>query len=166
VRWIPAMVAAAALVAMLVLGVWQSHGVWWGKRFHDTRAQQQQQVLATAKSCAATILSYDYRHLDQDQKNGLACITGKFRDDYTQVLGFVRQSAPKLQAVQTLQIAKGGVQSVSKDGSQWVVLLYGQTVLTKGTDKPPTPRADITSAVVTLDKVGGKWLVSNMQTGG
>jgi Mce-associated membrane protein len=162
-RWIPAVVAAAALVAALVLGVWQSHGVWWGS-FSSDRAQTRTQVLASAKTCTAALLSYDYRKLDASEKAGTDCSTGQFQADYKKSFETVRQLAPQKKTVQTLQIARGGVQSVSDDGRQWVILLYGQLSYTDSATK--TPRLDISTPVATLQQVGGRWLVTNLASGG
>jgi Mce-associated membrane protein len=162
-RWIPAVIAALALVAVLVIGVWQSHGVWWGKKLGDTRTEQQQRVLAAAKSCTAAILSYDYKRLDQTQAAAEACITGQFKQDYEQSFELVRTAAPQKNASQTFQVANGGVSDVSDDGKQWVVMLYGQIGYTDSTVKNG-PRLDISTPIVTLTEVNGKWLVSKMDT--
>jgi Mce-associated membrane protein len=162
-RWIPAVIAGLALVAVLVVGVWQSHGVWWGKKLGDTRTEQQQRVLAAAKSCTAAILSYDYKRLDQTQAAAEACITGQFKQDYDQSFELVRTAAPEKSASQTFQIANGGVSDVSSDGKQWVVMLYGQIGYTDSTVKNG-PRLDISTPIVTLTEVNGKWLVSKMDT--
>jgi hypothetical protein len=62
-----------------------------------------------------------------------------------------------------LQVENGGVQSVSKDGQQWVVLIYGQLAYADNTLPKATPqRLDISSSVVTLTKSSGRWLVSNL----
>jgi Mce-associated membrane protein len=165
-RWIPAVLAGLAVVAVLVVGAWQSDGVWWGKRLHDNRTQQQQQVLAAAKSCTAAILSYDYRQLDSADKAATACITPDFKTQYEQTFSVVKQLAPQKKAILTFQVENGGVQSVSKDGKQWVVLLYAQTGYADSSTPKDTPRLDISTPVVTLTEVGGKWLVSNMNTTG
>lgn len=165
-RWIPAIVAGLAVVAMLIIGTWQSHGLWWGKKLGDTRTEQQQEVLASAKTCTAAVLSYDYRTLDKSQKAAEACITTEFKTQYEQTFDVVKQLAPQKKAVITFQVANGGVQSVSKDGNQWVVLLYGQSAYSDTTTKAGSPRLDVSSPVVTLTKVDGKWLVSNLNTTG
>lgn len=162
-RWIPAVIAALALVAVLVIGGWQSHGVWWGKKLADTRTEQQQRVLAAAKSCTAAILSYDYKRLDQTQSAAEACITGQFKQDYDQSFELVRTAAPQKDASQTFEVANGGVSDVSSDGKQWVVMLYGQIGYTDNTVKNG-PRLDISTPIVTLTQVNGKWLVSKMDT--
>jgi hypothetical protein len=168
VRWIPAVLAGAAVVAMLVVGVWQSHGVWWGNRLQDTRSQQQQEVLAAAKSCTVSILSYDYRRLPAAQSAATACVTEDFKTaQYDKAFKIVQQLAPEKKAVLQLSVENGGVQSVSKDGKTWVVLLYGQLAYSdKDLPKDTPQRLDISSSVVTLTKSGGRWLVAKLDPTG
>jgi Mce-associated membrane protein len=166
-RWVPAIVLAAVVLAVAGIGVWQSHGVWWGKRIGDTRTAQQQQVLATAKSCAVTILSYDYRKLPANKAAGEACMTGEFKTQFDQTYAQVVQPvATQKKAVQNLQLANGGVQSVNKDGSQWTVLLYGQLAYSDTTTPAGSPRLDIATFVATVTRTGGKWLISSLNPTG
>jgi hypothetical protein len=162
-RWIPAGGAAVALLAALVLGVWQSHGVWWGK-FSSSRNETRTQVLAAAKTCTVAVLSYDYRKLDASEQAGTDCGTGEFQTQYKQSFQTVRQIAPQKKTVQTFQVARGGVQAVSADGKQWVIMLYGQISYTDSSTT--TPRLDISSPVATMSQVGGRWVVTNLQIGG
>ncbi|MDP9091682.1 MAG: hypothetical protein M3N95_01750 [Actinomycetota bacterium] len=162
--WIIAAVSGLAAVALLVVGLWLTDGVWWAKSSTSAlREQVRQQVLAAAKTCTAAILSYDYRTLDQNEKAGQACATGQLKADYTKLMdATVKKIAPQSKAVQVMQVAKAAITSVSPDGKQWVVLVYGQESVT--TSKVTSPRLDISSASVTLNNVGGVWLVSNMTT--
>jgi hypothetical protein len=162
-RWIPAVVAGVLAAAMLVLCVWQSHGVWWGKQQHDDRSQVRQQVLAAAKPCVAAIVSYDYRKLPASEKAGQACITGAFKADYTKAMETtVKTLAPQTKTVQVFQVAKAGIERVSPDGKQWVVLLYGQQQVTNSSTAKNKPRLDILNVEATMNKVGNKWLVSSI----
>lgn len=155
-RWIPAVVTGVAAVVLAVLLVVMSHGVWWAK---PSSSAVRDEVLAAAKTCLAKTNSYDYRKLDEAEAAGLACATGKFRDSYKQSMeSVVKKLAPERKAVQEVQINKAGVESVSKDGTQWVVLIYGQQKVTNTTTQQP--RFDLLSARVTMDEVGGKWLIS------
>ncbi|MDP9118221.1 MAG: hypothetical protein M3O28_13355, partial [Actinomycetota bacterium] len=166
-RWAPAVVAGLAVLAMLALGAWQSHGVWWGSRLHDSRAQVQQQVLAAAKPCTAAILSYDYRNIPAALAAGEKCVTGNLKTQYVQVMNqTVKVVAPQTKTVQTFQVAKAGISSVSADGKQWVVLVFGQETVTNSTTAAGSPRLDLSSAVVTLNKVNGQWVVSNLTNTG
>ncbi len=155
-RWIPAMVAGIAVAALAASILALSHGVWWAT---PSASATRDEVLAAAKTCLARTNSYDYRKLDQAEAAGLACATGRFRDSYKQSMEtVVRKLAPERKATQEVQVDKAGVESVSKDGTQWVVLIYGQQKVTNTTTQQP--RLDILSARVTMDRVDGKWLIS------
>ena len=161
-----AVLAGLAAAAMLGIGIWLSHGVWWAKTSTTAhRVDERTQVLAAAKTCTAAILSYDYRTIDTFEKAGQACATGQLKSDYTKLMDeTVKQIAPQTKTVQVFQVAKAGVASVSPDGTQWVVLIYGQEAVTSTSTTPGTPRLDLSTASVTLNKVGKTWLVSNMST--
>jgi len=153
----------AALVLLVLIAV-AGHGVYYAKSgiSSSTRNSNQQAALAAAKSCIATINTYDYRTLPKNEAAALACITGQFTDSmkltYSKTL---IPEAPVAKATQTAQINYAGISSVSPDGTQIQVLLYGQfTVTNLQTASSGTPRYDIFGVTATMDKVKGKWLVA------
>lgn len=190
-RWIPGLItlaAAAAAVVFLVLGAVVSHGVWWGTG--NATAGERGAVLAAAKSCMATMNTYDYRKLDEAERAGLACTTGQLTDQYrTAMEKVIKPEAAKIQFTQSAQVLNAGIESVSPDGSQWTVLVFGQlTTTNSATAATPTPgaaastapsgappaggapdigsnppRLDLFSARAVMEKVGGRWLVANYQ---
>jgi hypothetical protein len=160
-RWVPAAVAAAAVVALLVIGAVVSHGVWWGKPSTPAAVSQRSQVLAAAKGCMATMNTYDYRKLDQAEAAGLKCTTGVLSGQYKAAMEkLIKPQAGQLKFTQTAQVNKAGIESVSKDGKQWVVLIFGQLSTTNTATGTETPRLDIFSARVTMQDVRGSWLVA------
>jgi hypothetical protein len=163
--WLPALVAlagTAAAIVFLVLGVIASSGVWWGKT--DGVRVQRGAVLAAAKSCMATMNTYDYRKLDQAEQAGLACTTGKLTSQYrTAIEKVIKPQASKVQFTQTAQILNAGVEGVSADGSQWTVLVFGQLSTTNSATGTKTPRLDLFSARAVLQQAGGKWRIANYE---
>jgi hypothetical protein len=92
-------------------------------------------------------------------------VTGTFTADLKKALtSQILPLAPKAKAVQTAQINRAGVVSVSRDGQQWVTLIYGQLSQSNTSTGKSGPRIDIVGAVVTMDRVGGKWLISKVAT--
>lgn len=166
--WFPAAVLGTAAVLLLGILIWFSHGGYWDKPDTNSAgspsATEQQQVLAAAKTCFATVNTYDYTKLDDALAAGEKCTTGKFSDDYK--LAFQTQIealAPKRKATQTAQVNKAGIVSISPDGKQWVILIYGQLHITNSdTAKSNSPQVDPAGAVVTMDHVGDKWLISKL----
>jgi len=163
-RPVPTIVLAVAVLVLLSFGVIQSHGVWWGKRIGSSTAATRTQVLAAAKTCAAAIVSYDYRTLPASEQAGQACTTGAFKTNYTRAMETtVKTLAPQSKTVQTFQVAKAGIEHVSPDGKQWVVLIYGQQSVTNSSTAKGTPRLDILNVEATLDRVGNAWLISDIR---
>jgi hypothetical protein len=162
-RWLAAWILGAACVAFAAVGVAASHGVWWD-RGSTSVAGQRGPVLSAAKSCMAAMNTYDYRKLDQAEANGLACTTGTFTDQYKKAFDtVVKKNAGKLQATQTAQVNNAGIESVSPDGKQWVVLVFGQLATTNSQTSTTAPTLAPFSARVTMEMAGGKWRVANYQ---
>jgi Mce-associated membrane protein len=160
VRWMPAGVLGVAVVVLAVLCYSYGNGVWHGTQ---SVSEVRGQVLAAAKTCTARVSSYDYRKLAQAKKDGQSCATGKFKTDYTTAMDtIIAKEAPATQTVQSVQVAKAGIEQVSSDGKQWTLLIYGQHTVTNKTTGTKTPRLDKLSVRVTMDKVGTKWLISKI----
>ena len=163
--WIPAGVAAAAAVTFLVLGVAVTHQVWWGKTSAGQIQAERTQVLAAANTCIAAINSYDYRSLDQAEARGLACTTGKLASQYRDTMEkVIKPQAGTVQFTQSAQVNNGAVESASPDGKQWVILIFGQLSSTNSATGTTNPKLDVFTVRVTMDKVGGHWLVSAYAT--
>jgi hypothetical protein len=163
VRWLPAGILAAAAIAVLVLLVIASHGVYWAKSdYSGARAAKQEQVLAAAKQCFATVNTYDYRKLTGLVGKDLACTTGGFKTTLQKALQTtILAKAPKLKAVQTAQVDRAGIVSVTPDGKQWTTLIYGHLTLSN-TTTAKSSRTDLFGAKVTMDQVGSQYLISSV----
>jgi Mce-associated membrane protein len=157
-RWLPAAVVSAAAIAMAVLLVVFSHGVWWAK---PSSASVRDRVLAAAKTCMTAINTYKYTELDAYERRALACTTGAFTGDLRQAIqSIVKVKAPQLKASQTISVHDVGIESVN--GNHWTVLVFAQVDLKsitypKGSQTPYAAEVD-------LEKVGGKWLLSRETT--
>ncbi len=157
-RWLPGALLSAGAIAMAVLLVVFSHGVWWAQ---PSSAAVRDRVLAAAKTCMTAINTYKYTDMDAYERKALACTTGAFTADLRQAIeSIVKVRAPQLKASQTISVHDVGIESVS--GSHWTVLVFAQVDL-KSTTYPKgsqTPYA----AEVDLEKVGGTWLLSRETT--
>ena len=162
--WFPAVVAGVLAAAMIGVTIWQADGVWWNKPATSASASVRTQVLAAAKTCGVAVTSYDYRKFDASEQAGVACATGDFTTQYKQAMEqTIKSLAVKSQTVQTTVVAKAGVQSVDKKGDQWVILVFGQQVVTNAVTGPNSPRLDQLTMQVTMTKVAGGWRVSDVQ---
>lgn len=166
--WFPAAVLGTAAVLLLGILVWFSHGGYWSKPpLHQVvtpSSTKQQQVLAAAKKCFVTVNSYDYRKLDDALSAGQKCTTGKFSADYE--LAFheqVEKLAPQEKVIRSAQVNTAGIEAISQNGTQWVILVYGQLHIdSASTEKSGSPQISPVGGVVTMDDVDGQWLISKV----
>jgi len=157
VRWVPAGVAAALVVALAIVDVIMLQD--W--RNQPGKAERREKLVASVNTGVARILSYDYRHLDADESATAAHLTGVFKDQYvTSMNTTIKPGAPAAHAVVIGQVASSAVTSVSDDGKQAVLLLVGQQTVTNTQQK--TPRYDLVNLRVTAQLVHGQWLVSGL----
>jgi Mce-associated membrane protein len=102
------------------------------------------------------MLSYKPDSVDKDLTTARDRLNGTFRDSYTQLIHDVVIPGAKQKQI----LAKATVPaaaSVSANEKHAVVLVFVNQTITVGND-PPTDTAS--SVRVTLDKVGGHWLIS------
>ena len=156
-RWAPAIVLGACAIAMAVVLAVSSHGVWWAT---PSAQKTRDQVLAAAKQCTALTNTYAWNTIPADEKRGKACTTGAQSQRYVSAMeNIVKPTAPKLHASQTVQVNTAGMESISSSGSQWTVVIFGQTTIRQ---TGASARVDPFSTVVRMDHVHGKWLISSI----
>jgi Mce-associated membrane protein len=152
-----------SVVVLIVVALMLASALTWvltaNHRSNSHAAQDK--VLAAAKSGAGLLLSYNYQHIDADKATTLPHLTGKFATDYaTSMDTVIKPQAPKVKAVVEGQVDSAGIESVSPNGKQVVVVVFGQQkVSNTGLTQP---RTDIARLRVTLDLVGDTWKISNL----
>ncbi|KUL25460.1 hypothetical protein [Streptomyces regalis] len=147
----------AGLVAVAVLG-WQYQD---GRQAESARAE----AVAAARTAAPAVLSYDYRHLDQDFARARTHLTGDFRDEYEKTTKtVVGPTATKYRGVVKATIAapaSGGSPAasvVSASPDEVVVLLFVNQV-TESTQVSGS-RVDLNRVRMTLTRTDDGWKVS------
>jgi Mce-associated membrane protein len=128
---------------------------WQAVSIGDASIAKTQSVQA-AKDATIALLSYRADDVEKDLGAARDRLTGSFRDAYTSLTTQVVIPGARQKQISTTASVPAAA-SVSATPTHAVVLVFvNQTVLV-GAD-PPT---DTTSSVkVTLDKIGGRWLVS------
>jgi len=129
-------------------------------RYLDGSASQDQlaaiESVQAAKDSTAAMLSYRPDAVDQQLQNARNLLTGTFRDSYTSLINDVVIPGAKQKQISATATVPAAA-SVTADARHAVVLVFVNQTVVVGSDAP----ADTTSAVrVTLDKTGGRWLVS------
>ena len=116
-------------------------------------------AVAAATSGAATVLSYDYRHLGADFKKAQAVATTKFRKQYDKTTAaVVKPLAPKYKVITSAQITAAG--TVSVDVDRVVVLVFASQTVTN--TQLSAPRLDRSRINVTMVRDGDRWLIDQM----
>lgn len=112
--------------------------------------------VAAAKESTIALLSYKSESVEKDLEAAKSRLTGGFKDSYSQLINDVVIPGAKKAHVSTTATIPAQA-SVSATPSHAVVLLFVNQTATVDKDPP----ADTESSVrVTLDKVGGRWLIS------
>jgi len=168
--WVLAMVGvlavAAVVLAAVLAGQHPASKVVQGEATlaSGTKVTQIEQSAADAQAAARTaivpLLSYDYRHLDADQRKAEGYLTDSYRKSYERLFGIIKQNAPGTQTVITTKVVESGV--VRVDGDRVQVLLFVDRPTTNKATTTPIPYQDQVTA--TMRKVGGSWLVDNLVT--
>lgn len=128
------------------------------KNDQDAREQAGRDALTAAAAAAQDFSSYDYRSLDSNFKTAMNEATGEWLKQYRQLTDQIRTTAAQAQVVVVGTVLKTGLEQVSPDRVVAVVFLNQQTAKA-GQDKG----YDQYRLRLTLEKHGGRWLVSNLQ---
>ena len=153
-RWLAVLLA---LLAVLLAGV--SGWLVVAAPGRGGSVGQRDQALSAAKTSVALILSYDYRTFDAGLAKARAQLTGRANTDYVQAMtSTIKPAAEKSKVVVQAQTENAGVQTVSADGKQVTVVVFGQQKVTN--TALTSPRIDPFRVRATLNLVNGHWLVS------
>jgi hypothetical protein len=121
--------------------------------------------LAGAVSDIAAVTSYDYRTLDEALSNGLAVTTGAYRDAYRIAMtGELATSARRNHTVQTFDVLRVGIGSMTADGNEAKVLVFGEEHVT-GDTAPATPGAVPVTLCATIRRDGSSYLIGDLVEG-
>jgi Mce-associated membrane protein len=156
---LPAVVAVVAvLLAALAAGAAVKRSDHLAGSVGDNDAVAE--ALSAASQQVATVLSYDYRHLDADFARATALLTPRFRKSYlsTTAKG-VRPLAEKYKAVSSAQVTGAGLVSGTPDRA--VVLVFVSQTATNS--QLAQPRLDRSRIRTTLVRSGDRWLIDDLQ---
>lgn len=146
-------VALPALALIIALGV--GYLKWLDGAARESRAAAEASVRAASESTIA-ILSYKPETVDRDLKAAAERLTAGFRQQYTQLVNDVVAPGAKQQHITAVATVPAAA-SVSATGKHAVVLVFVDQTTTIGND---APTQSTSSVRVTLDRVDGRWLIS------
>jgi Mce-associated membrane protein len=112
--------------------------------------------VAAAKDSTVALLSYQPDTVDKDLRAARDRLTGSFKDSYTQLIQDVVIPGAKKQHISAVAVVPAAA-SVSATPNHAVALLFVDQTVAVGNDAPTG-----TSSIVrvTMDKTGGRWLIS------
>jgi hypothetical protein len=124
---------------------------------YDAKAAEE--ALQVAPGYVEQVISYDYRTLDTDVREARKNLTGKFLGEYDRSMRKVTPTLVSQQAIQEARTAKAGVEEAT--GDEVSVLVFSQRTTTKAGAQEPRVYQD--RILVTLSRVGDRWLISQMR---
>ncbi|MDX1891299.1 hypothetical protein [Mycolicibacterium sp. 050158] len=117
--------------------------------------------VAAARDAAVALLTYQPDSVERQLDAAQDRLTGSFRDSYSSLTRDVVIPGAKQQHVSTVATVPAAA-SVSATENHAQVLLFIDQTATVG-DAKGAPTATRSTVLVTLDKVGGRWLVSGFE---
>ena len=157
-RTIPAwlLAALAAVVAVLLAMA----GYLVTQPSDDSIASSTTEAQGAAERAVTTILAYDYRHLDEDQKAAGALMTPAYKKKYDALFTQIAANAPSVKAIVTVQLVASAIVRAGEDRVQVLVFVNRPTLRADKTE----PEIYRDQAVLTMVESGDGWLVDNMDT--
>lgn len=120
-------------------------------------------AVAAAATDVPKILGYDYRHLTADIKAAKGISTGQFLTDYTGTAQKVLASAPSIKAIVTATVSGQSVVAAQTDRVTLLLFVDQESVKQLKGQKTATTRIDPFRVQLTMSKVRGRWMVSNLE---
>jgi Mce-associated membrane protein len=155
ISWSPVLAYGVLPASALLLAVAGGFLKWQDS---SDRAMQIARIesVAAAKDSTIALLSYKSESVEKDLDAAKSRLTGTFKDSFSQLINDVVIPGAKRAHVSTTATVPSAA-SVSATPSHAVTLLFVNQ--TAAIDKDP-PADSLSSVRVTLDKVGGRWLIS------
>lgn len=117
-------------------------------------------MVVAAKQGATSFFSLDYRHVQDDVDAVIASATGDFKTEYAEQSAGVVADVTAKKLVTEAVVPDDGVAVEYAHGDDGQVLVAVDVTKTQGSAEPSVQR---TRARITLERVGGTWLVANIQ---
>ena len=157
-RTVPAWLLA--MLAVLVAAMVAAAGYLVTQPSDDAIADSTSAAQGAAERAVVTILAYDYRTLDEDQKAAGALMTADYREDYDKLFEVIKENADAVKPVVTVEVVASGIVRSGEDRVQVLVFVNRPTTNAQSTE----PVASRDQVVMTMEKSGDRWLVDDLST--
>lgn len=145
-------ILAAGLVAV-TLWMWLA-----GDGSGSDSAARDAQV--AAERAVVPVLSYDYEHLEDDQRAAQALMTGSYREEYDKLFTVLEENAPQTQTKVTASVIASGIVRATDDRVQ-VLVFVDRPTTNKLSAEPVVYKDQVT---LSMQLVDGEWLVDDLAT--
>ena len=106
------------------------------------------------------MLSYDYEHLEADQRAAQALMTGSYREEYDKLFTVLEENAPQTQTKVTASVVASGIVRAGDDRVQ-VLVFVDRPTTNKLSAEPVVYKDQVT---LSMQLVDGEWLVDDLVT--
>jgi Mce-associated membrane protein len=113
-----------------------------------------------AETAIEPLLSYDYRTLDQDKRDAERYLTPRYRAQYDKLFSVIAQNAPSTKTVVKVEVIDSAIVRAGDTRAQ--ILLFVNRPTTNKIHTTPVVYKD--QVTVTMQQVGGEWLVDGLTT--
>ncbi len=141
---------------VLILAMAAGFAKWQDASLRDAETARLESMQA-AKDSTIALLAYQPDTVEKDLEAARDRLTGSFRDSYTSLIHDVVIPGAKQKQISAV-VTVPAVASVSASPGHAVVLVFVNQTITIGAD---APSATASSVRVTLDRIGGRWLISD-----
>ena len=152
---------AVLLVAAVLAAIFAAGPV--GRALPDRGVPASEQRLGdavtAAEKAAVPVLSYDYRHMAQDEKAATAQMTPAFAKKFESLFALIEQNAPATQSVVAVQVV-GSAVADSTAKTVDVLLFVNRPTTKKGQADPVVYKDFVTFTMKASD---GHWLVDALK---
>lgn len=131
----------------------------WQSSFHRAATLAATDSVAVARDAATAMLSYNADTVEKDLTAARERLTGSFLAEYTKLVNEVVIPGSREKNISAVAQVPAAA-SVSATPDHAVALIFVNQAVTVGDD---TPTNTASSVKVTLDRVGGQWLVSGFE---
>ncbi len=121
--------------------------------------QVRTEVLAAARTNVGVLFTYDYRNLDDYASAAQKVTTETFGAEFAKTVAAIRPQQLSQQAVAKAEVKDAAVKDATA-ATAHVLLFVDTTTTTKGASAPSIQR---TRVQLTLQSVGGHWLIDGVE---
>ena len=150
------LIGLAVVVAALIAGV-----VYFSDQPSDTEVEESTRAAQSAAERAIVpVLSYDARTLEEDQAAAQAQMTSDYREEYDKLFEAIKENAPRTKTTVAAEVIASGIVRSGEDRVE-ILLFVNRPTTNKARPEPVIFRDQVT---VTMQRVGGDWLVDELET--